>query len=885
MDHVLLPKDPVPPISDRVPYVCTEKYDGERFLSYPNRNGKPWLELPGGNLPYMTYAISKKISLIEQQEQERFFQTWLFFGLLHEMLGVSYCERDFIFQDPNSPEREYLSTVNLLPKLELVWGNLRPGQLGPPQTSAPRSPNSMVEISQEDEKMGYDRIRTCLRLCFIICAEAHRDFDRRILFCISSVCELVAHAAMRAFNQWDITLLWGSRFYDNETKEQMLRAGWCRSGVARAIDKFSSIQTFHLLSRMDKGEIPRDHQDCTLEQCISQQIKLDEYHTRHRQPDCNCDDISPNFEAIRDALEANTLPLLRIVETNGELVGLDVEVVRSTPETPYVAISHVWADGLGNPKYNSLPKCQLSYIRGRVADISTSDSSLVANLRTGGSANPPLLIWLDTLCCPIGPTELKALALNQMRCTYAGAQEVLVLDASLQCYDFHKIGLVESLARFYTSGWMNRLWTLQEAVLARRLWVQFKDKSFDLDHLMLKLAAANEKDVKIQSFFYDLQKEARSLRSSIFYSKNSQSKQAQSRAEEEKGNIGRKLVELEVALAYRSVSVPADEALCIGTLMNLPAVDDSQTSGNASARMGRVWQLIAKTYGGIPQQLLTFVRPGLKERGLGWAPRSFLGQDKRLPGQLSNALAGREAKLGYLRAEGLVVEFPGIKIGFKDSGDGMIRNPWTALGQFPDPRMFFKGEDEVRLQVCAIRSTSQDGETPEQRNQSKLFLRNTVRQARCALILLNDRMSGEYPHRCWDGLIVEITECEGDIIFVKTKSRVAVSDLDLGSKLIFDTAEQLARELRRDPLTYEVAKLIDMDKKASEEYKAATQAMERKIQEVANEAVRNKALVDAHINLYGTDKMTSYFWRFVAEWYCHDFVGTRTLESQKWCVD
>jgi Heterokaryon incompatibility protein (HET) len=883
MDHLLLPKDHVPPISDKVPYVCTEKYDGKQFLSYPKRNDKPWLELPGGDLPYMTYAVSENIRLIEQKEQERFLQTWLFFGLLHEMLGDSYCERDFIVQDPNSPESKFLSTVNLLPKLELVWGNLSHSQIGQPQTSAPRRPKGMVEISKEDEKVHYDHIRSCLRLCSIICAEAHPDFDRRIKYCISSVCELVAHAAMRAFNRWDDMQLWASRFYENETKEQMLRAGWCRSDVARAIDKFSSMQTFHLLSRIDKREILRDHQGCTLEKCTSYQIKLDEYHTRHWRPDCNCDDISPDFEAIRDALEAKTLPLLKIVETDGEIVGLDIEVVRSTPETPYIAISHVWADGLGNPKHNSLPKCQLSYIRRRAANISTSHSSLMTNLRAGGSENPPLLIWLDTLCCPIEPAQLKTLALNQMRSTYAGAQEVLVLDASLQCFDFHKIGLVESLARFYTCGWMNRLWTLQEGILARRLWVQFKDGSFDLDQLMLKLSVANEKDVRIQPFLFDLLKETRSLRPSIFYSKMSLSKQAQSRSEEEKTNIGRKLVQLEVALAYRSVSVPADEALCIGTLLDLPAVDDSKASGNASARMGRIWQLIAKTYGGIPQQILTFVRPGLEEEGLRWAPRTILGQGKRLSGQPSNDLASRDSKLGYLRPEGLVVEFPGIELGFKESGDKMIRNPWTALGQFPDSRMFFRGEDEVRLQVCAIRSTSQDGETPEQRNQSKLFLRNTVRRARCALILLNDQTAGEYPQRCWDGLIVQITKCEGDIIFVENKSRVAVSDLDLDSKLIIDTAEQLARELRLDPLTTKVAKLIN--KKESEEYKAATQAMELKIRAVAEEAMKDKALVDAHMNFYGMSGMTSFFWRFVADWYCHDFVGTRTSEIQKWCVD
>jgi hypothetical protein len=892
MDHLLLPKDPVPSIFDKVPCVRTEKYDGKSFLSYPERKDKPWLNPPGGDLPYMTYTISEEISQIGKEEQERFLQTWLFFGLLQETLGDSYYERDFISQDSNSPEREFLSTVNLLPKLELVWASPRHGQNGQQsQTSPSPSPNGIVEISQEDEKVRYGRIQRCLHLCYIILAEAHPDFDPRIKYCISSVCELVAHATMRAFNRFDAMPLWGSRFYENETKKQMLGAGWCPCNVARAIHKFSSMQTLNLLSRIDRKEIRRDHQECTLELCTSYQINQDEYRTQHRQPDCNCDFISPDLEAIRDALEAEAWPLLNIVETGGELDGLHVEVVRSTPETPYIAISHVWADGLGNAEYNSLPKCQLSYIRERASNMNTSESSLPANSRAGGSGNPPLLIWIDTLCCPKKPAEAKKLAVNQMRSTYAGAQEVLVLDAELQCYDFHTIGLIESLARFYTSGWLNRVWTLQEGILGRRIWIQFKDGSFDLDQLMLNLSLANETDLKLRPFLYDLIKEHRSLRPSFFYSKNAFSKQAQSRSEQERSNIGRKLVQLVEALAYRSVSKPEDEALCIGTLLDLPAVYDLKDLGNASTRMGKIWQLIAQAYGGIPQQLLSFVCPGLKDKGLKWAPQSFLGQTMRLLGQSSGFIGGSDSKLGYLRAEGLVVEFPGIQLRLKDSGDGMRRNPWTALGQFPDSRMFFTGEDGVRLQVWATEPINQAGDTPEQRNQSKLFLRNTVRQGCCALILLNDEQTiGEYPQRCWAGLIVRITKCEGDINFVETRTRVAVSDLDPDSNLILDTTERLARELRQDPLTTELARLIpeqdsEHPEQESEKYNLATKAMEDKIRQVANEALNDQTLMDAHMNLYGTGDTALFFWRLVAEWFCHDFVGTRTSDNQKWCVD
>lgn len=65
-------------------------------------------------------------------------------------------------------------------------------------------------------------------------------------------------------------------------------------------------------------------------------------------------------------LRSQKIPLLNITQTDEDLESLQVEVVAHTPDTRYVAISHVWADGLGNPMGNSLPTCQLSYILKQV---------------------------------------------------------------------------------------------------------------------------------------------------------------------------------------------------------------------------------------------------------------------------------------------------------------------------------------------------------------------------------------------------------------------------------------------------------------------------------------------------------------------------------------
>lgn len=67
-----------------------------------------------------------------------------------------------------------------------------------------------------------------------------------------------------------------------------------------------------------------------------------------------------------------------------------------------------------------------------------------------------------------------------MRKTYLEAAHVLVLDSSLQCYDRRLTTVLEVLVGISNTGWMQRLWTLQEGVLANKLWFQFKDEPVEL---------------------------------------------------------------------------------------------------------------------------------------------------------------------------------------------------------------------------------------------------------------------------------------------------------------------------------------------------------------------------------------------------------------------
>ena len=130
---------------------------------------------------------------------------------------------------------------------------------------------------------------------------------------------------------------------------------------------------------------------------------------------------------------------------------------RRAPEGPYVAISHVWADGLGSTSETGLPTCQVSRI-----------AALARELVPNGA------FWIDGLCVPEA-RHLRKRAIRLMAQTYRGAEKVVVLDAGIRTHCTLSSSPAENVLRIKTSVWMQRVWTMHEAFLARELHFEFLD--------------------------------------------------------------------------------------------------------------------------------------------------------------------------------------------------------------------------------------------------------------------------------------------------------------------------------------------------------------------------------------------------------------------------
>ena len=148
-------------------------------------------------------------------------------------------------------------------------------------------------------------------------------------------------------------------------------------------------------------------------------------------------------------------------------------VVRDAADGPFVAISHVWADGLGSATEVGLPTCQ-------IARIATLTQELV----------PDGAFRIGSLCVP-RDKELCKKATEIVGETYQRADKVLVLDAAIRQLSI-TIPFQELAVQLMLSPWMHRVWTLPEALYAQELYFVFTDGLVSVVHFKDLLASPRE---------------------------------------------------------------------------------------------------------------------------------------------------------------------------------------------------------------------------------------------------------------------------------------------------------------------------------------------------------------------------------------------------------
>ena len=591
MEHVPLPAKVTSHLV-KTPLFTKKEWDWKDFITYPDRTG--WRD-----------AISRRSW---GQDPTPFVRTWLFFGLVSTIVGRKATFGEFTTHDESG--EAIISTKSL--KNREKW-QIQPNERGYPMT-------------------GLMKAIVCLKAAksaffTFVQSNCGYEMDAKLALSISTVAEFLCNLVFREYQHlvpidkadgpafstkfalkpdtWNVEHLtpeeisksyakfssftsqdWAHKNGDSYSCKKMHSEEWCLKKAVRCLIDFNATTNYYV-SYFDNPSPGKDHTRCTSTYCPVNNLDDESYETAHAKSSCSCNHIGPTDADLSSILAEKTFPLIIFSDHLDDNTNLPLQEFR--PGTRYIAISHVWSDRLGNPSANSLPRCQLSRLSKSIRQL------------CGHASSPEIPFWVDTICCPYQPGDAQDLAILKMRDTYALAEWVLVLDAWLTSQGIGGLSDVEILLKIACSNWNERLWTLQEGILAKKLAFQFRDAIYqDLESAVHKIWR------KTELADYCLRATLLNQYDHLYGLENM-----------ENAEPGEKLLALRDTLKFRGTSVPSDEALCLGNLLGFEMESIVQAPKEHKIRV--FWSKFSK----IPTQYIFGGAKRLSQEGYSWAPETL----------------------------------------------------------------------------------------------------------------------------------------------------------------------------------------------------------------------------------------------------------------------
>ena len=588
MDH--LPNLTCPTYSHpQVPFLPYERgYDGLGWKRFPERSG--W------DSDAFLRSDFRLNSILDEQRLASVLQTWLYFGTLAEVLDTDIDMSDFIV---NSDRGRIVRTSALCTYIN-EWRA------------------RMEQLGGEKRAMQCRRIDTFFQEAaeyFAACLGGQgfhpAPIPDEILLSIVILHGTLCIAKTFVFPE---STFWPSGYKSGFIATRMIADGWCPTDLS-LLEETSSLSAlgYYYASLLGPRKEIRDHSACSDVACMVFQIDEDIYRTTHVSEDCNCPSAYVSSEELTTIIQKpNGIPLVHFMD--GAL-----HIVEWSASVPYVAISHVWADGLGNPLCNGLPICQLSRLQDRV-----NNSTTAANV----------LFWMDTLCIPVGPEHslFRKLAIARMQGIYESAALTLVINAELDGRSCSRDSQ-ELAFRIAHNSWWRRLWTLQEGVSSSRLLFQFEDGTVD-PAVLLQQENTTEFDIA-----------QRILHEALEPLKNFNLFKIEPKE--------RRIFSMLRTVARRSTSHPDDEAVCLATILGIGHSELEEIIHEPAET--KLFKFILKQRD-FPSDCIFFIAPRMTEDGYRWAPLSFVSR----AWEGSEFNIGISSSLGNADIAGFHVSYPGF---------------------------------------------------------------------------------------------------------------------------------------------------------------------------------------------------------------------------------
>lgn len=245
----------------------------------------------------------------------------------------------------------------------------------------------------------------------------------------------------------------------NLVRRILITQGWCLHSVERLNRLGGVIPSMYAIEHFDIQE--GSHIGCSEEKCMVSAVDLKSHEPVHTQHGCCCDFIAPDKDAVYNLLDRGHVPVFKLRDhQSGSCLALETG---QGSENPYVAFSHVWSDGKGSITEVGLPRCQIRDLQ-----------------KCAGTS----YFWIDALGVP-GRSDMRRKAIIAMADTYRSAIPVVVLTSTLRRCTV-SAARKDKFFRLYISNWMSRMWTLQEALLAKSLYFQLLESPQSAAELMCR---------------------------------------------------------------------------------------------------------------------------------------------------------------------------------------------------------------------------------------------------------------------------------------------------------------------------------------------------------------------------------------------------------------
>ncbi|EPS37870.1 hypothetical protein H072_8463 [Dactylellina haptotyla CBS 200.50] len=507
MEHLLIADQDLFPL--QVFPLIGEEWDGGSFDGYPERR----------QYDTVTHKFTYEDADNSPEASYAFYQTWLYFGLLSEVFLCEDANELFSREEDNG---SLVITTEYLAKVVQKWKDSLNAMPLPEKVKAiSKAIQAIKRVHNELEEVNVPNPDHFIWTENVPPQGVEARFAIALLgdalgYSVASVCDQDLENAVDKYN---------SKWSRGGGEVVSPRYPYFRWGILSALDEAmdeallcpvekeqleTASPTFvcYLLSIPDTNRYPGQHANCKDGTCVGNNIDDETYVTKHVDEDCECEHDGPVIEDVKACLESGHIPTLSISIVDGEYQGMTVKGQKPEQASiwkrnqqksgiakslDYVALSHVWSDGLGNPFKNTLPKCQLKrlayYVNytmndgksrgvlssfGKAFNLNKHQFSKRSGTVWEQESNFDISIWVDTMCVPL-QKEYRKLAIKNMNQVYRQARYVMILDASVARHGFTSDE--ELMGRLVLSTWMRRVWTLQEAVLGmEKLAICTKDQ-------------------------------------------------------------------------------------------------------------------------------------------------------------------------------------------------------------------------------------------------------------------------------------------------------------------------------------------------------------------------------------------------------------------------